>query len=364
MSFDKFKEFVENGDLVIVYLGFDRMHTITAKSGDVFQTKYGALKHSDIIGSRYGSRVQCAKGYTYVLHPTPELWTDNLPHRTQILYSTDISMVTMQLDLKPGSVVVESGTGSGSLAHAIIRTIAPTGHLYTFEFHEQRAKVAKKEFEDHHISQYVTVTQKDVCEDGFGLAHIADAVFLDLPKPWEAVESAKQAMKKEGGRLCSFSPCIEQVQRTCEELAKHSFVELKTMECLVRNFDVRTINLPIANLGPSEKGDSNGSEPSEKQAKLGSVNEECVNDSALSDIKEDTEETAEMDIDNQESGADNSDGETTEKMDSDNKGKSTRRDFDLIGKKQDRNFFFKTAAPKQRMPGHTGFLTFATLYPS
>ena len=109
MSFDKFKEFVENGDLVIVYLGFDRMHTITAKSGDVFQTKYGALKHSDIIGSRYGSRVQCAKGYTYVLHPTPELWTDNLPHRTQILYSTDISMVTMQLDLKPGSVVVESG---------------------------------------------------------------------------------------------------------------------------------------------------------------------------------------------------------------------------------------------------------------
>ena len=167
-----------------------------------------------------------------------------------------------------------------------------------------------------------------------------------------------------GGRLCSFSPCIEQVQRTCEELAKHSFVELRTMECLVRNFDVRTINLPIANLGPSEKGDSNGSEPSEKQAKLGSLNEECVNDSALSSIKDGTEETAEMDIDDQESDADNSDGETKEKMHTDNKGKSTRRDFDLIGKKQDRNFFFKTAAPKQRIPGHTGFLTFATLYPS
>ena len=49
------------------------------------------------------------KGWVYLLHPTPELWTVNLPHRTQILYTTDISMVLLQLDIKPGSVVVESG---------------------------------------------------------------------------------------------------------------------------------------------------------------------------------------------------------------------------------------------------------------
>lgn len=49
------------------------------------------------------------KGWLYLLHPTSELWTINLPHRTQILYSTDISMVIMQLHIKPGSVVVETG---------------------------------------------------------------------------------------------------------------------------------------------------------------------------------------------------------------------------------------------------------------
>ena len=40
-------------------------------------------------------------------------------------------------------MVVECGTGSGSMSHAIVRTIAPSGHLYTFEFHEQRATTAQ-----------------------------------------------------------------------------------------------------------------------------------------------------------------------------------------------------------------------------
>jgi tRNA (adenine57-N1/adenine58-N1)-methyltransferase len=45
----------------------------------------------------------------YVLHPTPELWMHVLPHRTQILYLADMSLITTMLHLRSGSVVIEAG---------------------------------------------------------------------------------------------------------------------------------------------------------------------------------------------------------------------------------------------------------------
>ncbi len=51
-----------------------------------------------------------------------------------------------------------------------------------------------------------------------------------------------------GGRLCSFSPCIEQVQRTCEALLDHGFEEICTLEVLLRVHDVRSVSLALTRL--------------------------------------------------------------------------------------------------------------------
>lgn len=80
-----------------------------------------------------------------------------MPHRTQIVYTPDISMILLQLEVKPGSIVVESGTGSGSLSHAFLRAVKPSGHLHTFDFHEQRCAIAREEFQKHGIGEWVTV---------------------------------------------------------------------------------------------------------------------------------------------------------------------------------------------------------------
>lgn len=83
-------------------------------------------------------------------------------------------------------------------------------------------------------------------KDGFDCEEFsdqkADAVFLDLPKPETAIEFAARVLKVKG-RLCSFSPCIEQISATVAALAKNGFANLKTVECVERNFFRRLNNV-------------------------------------------------------------------------------------------------------------------------
>lgn len=67
------------------------------------------------------------------------------------------SMPEKAFPLKWSSLLSPSGTGSASLSHALLRTIVPTGHLHTVEFHEKRADAARKEFKDHGFGDSVTV---------------------------------------------------------------------------------------------------------------------------------------------------------------------------------------------------------------
>jgi len=139
-----FNRLISNGDLVIVYERHDIMKAVTVSEGSVLQNRYGVFKHSDWLGKPFGSKIFSNKGgFVYLLAPTPELWTLVLSHRTQILYIADISFVVMYLEIVPGCLVLESGTGSGSLTTSLARAVAPTGHVYTFDFHEQRAGSAR-----------------------------------------------------------------------------------------------------------------------------------------------------------------------------------------------------------------------------
>lgn len=51
-----------------------------------------------------------------------------------------------------------------------------------------------------------------------------------------------------GGKLCSFSPCIEQVQRTCLKLTDLGFVYINTYECLQEELSVQYKILPVLDL--------------------------------------------------------------------------------------------------------------------
>jgi tRNA (adenine57-N1/adenine58-N1)-methyltransferase len=265
--------------------------TLTAaslSSAGTVGTPHGRYSHRGLLGHPYGTTVSgvssaplggaaAGRGYSSssaaaaaaaepraraaALRLTPELWTLSLPHRTQILFTADISFVIMHLALRPGSVVVESGTGSGSLTHALARAVAPGGAVHTFEFNAARAEQARDEFLAHGLAAVTRVAHRDAVADGFcvggggaaaaaaaGAAGVppggADAVFLDLPNPWAAVANAAAALRP-GGALCSFSPCIEQVARTADALREAGFEDVRTFETLLRPWGVRAGGAPL-----------------------------------------------------------------------------------------------------------------------
>ena len=89
--------------------------------------------------------------------------------------------------------------------------------------HTAASRTRSKEFKRNGLSDLITCTHGDACQGfGPGLDGAADAVFLDLPSPWLAVHHAAKCLRI-GGRLCSYSPCIEQVQRTCTALRASGF---------------------------------------------------------------------------------------------------------------------------------------------
>jgi tRNA (adenine57-N1/adenine58-N1)-methyltransferase len=261
------KRIIENGDTIIVYSGSSYIDIVIATENKMYDSKHGHYYHNNFIGKEYGTKVfdNQNRGYVYILKPTPELWTLALNHRTEILYSADISLIIHHLELRPGSIVLESGTGSGSLSTAIARTIYPHGHLYTYEFHKGRADAATTDFQNNQLGTIITVRCGDVCVDGFfGIPdQFADAVFLDLPCPWLAVPHVIQKLKPYS-RLCSFSPCIEQVQQLCSVLSDNGFLEITTWECLLRPYDVLDLS---EDLEPEEESDKKKEKTEQKKKK-------------------------------------------------------------------------------------------------
>lgn len=104
----------------------DALQPLIITPGKEIQNKFGAYRHSDLVGIPYGSKVgsRTGRGFIHVLRPTPELWTMALPHRTQILYLADISFIVSRLDIKPGSKVIEAGELHNNLIFHFVRIVS------------------------------------------------------------------------------------------------------------------------------------------------------------------------------------------------------------------------------------------------
>ncbi len=236
------------GDVAIIQERYNRVFQIELEESGKLDTRYGRYHHDELLGRAPGVRWAAAKhqvsgsatcaGFMHALRLGPVCWGTSVSHRTQIVHAHDAALIVLRLGLAPGAHVVEAGVGSAALSAQIGWAVAPNGRVSAFEFHAERAAAARSALAVAKVP--VTVRECDVLESGFvgvGDGQV-DAVFLDLPRPEDVVDEAERVLV-DGGRVCCFSPCVEQVQRTCANLRAGKWHSIVSITAPVRTYETK-----------------------------------------------------------------------------------------------------------------------------
>lgn len=227
---------IGEGDYVLLYMDQRRTYLVKVESGRSFHTHKGFVKFDELVGKQYGAVVTSSLGFEFaVLKPQLRDYIMKSARQTQITYPKDVSLIVMFSGVGPGSRVVEAGTGTGALTTALAHYVRPSGRVYSYEVREEFVKNAEKNLRRAGLAEFVDLKLSDVTA-GIEEREV-DAVVLDMATPWLVLPHACAALGPSGA-LVSFSPTIDQVVRTVEALEENCFVDVETIECLMRGMQV------------------------------------------------------------------------------------------------------------------------------
>ncbi|MBI5944139.1 MAG: tRNA (adenine-N1)-methyltransferase [Chloroflexi bacterium] len=216
-------------------VGLTHKHFIfSLKAGGDIQSHRGVLKHDDLIGLPWGSQVFSHMGAPFfLLQPSIADILNDLPRTTQILYPKDIGYILIMMGIAPGQVVMEAGTGSGSMTIALATTVGAEGHVISYEQKRDTQNLARKNLERVGLASCVDFKLRDIRE-GFDETD-ADAFFLDVQNPFDYISQVRAALKP-GGFFGTLIPTFNQVEKTLTALKKHSFAFVEVCEIMLRHY--------------------------------------------------------------------------------------------------------------------------------
>ena len=203
----------------------------------------GELLADDLIGREEGSRIKFSKGEAFlVLRPTYADLIPQLPRAAQVIYPKDTGPLLIWGDVFPGARVIEAGTGAGAFTIALLRAVGPGGCVTSYEIREDFAAKARSNVAAFYgEAPNWTIKLGDIYE---GAAETGiDRMFLDLPEPWRAVDSASKALRP-GGVLVCYVPTTLQLKDTCEALQQSPyFGQIESFETMLRHWQVKGMSV-------------------------------------------------------------------------------------------------------------------------
>jgi len=243
----------QENDLVLL-IGQDRKQfIIRLQAGGQLQTHRGYINHDDLLGRPLGREIRSHLGYSFILlEPSGFDLIRLLKRTTQIMYPKDIGYILLKLNIVPGSRVIEAGTGSGGLTLALARAVGREGRVFSYEVRADILDLARKNLEALGLADGVDFRQRDIAE-GFDEGD-ADALFLDVRRPWLYLPQVLAALR-DGGFFGALLPTTNQVSQLLTGLEeKMAFGYIEVEEILVRPYKavpgrLRPVDRMVAHTG-------------------------------------------------------------------------------------------------------------------
>ena len=245
-------DLVNEGDLVQLHGKTHKNHLLVLKAGEVFMTHRGVIKHDDIIGQPWGVRIESHSGHPFfVLQPGITDLVQAIKRTTQIMYPKDIGYIVLRMGVGPGKRVLECGGGSGGLTTVLAFLTGDTGRVYSYERNPEVQQLARKNLHLFGLDQRVDFKLGDASA-GFEERNL-DAIFLDLPNPYDYLEQVSASLKG-GGQFATLLPTMNQVELTLHALSHSNFAFIDVCEILLRHYKsdwarLRPVDRMVAHTG-------------------------------------------------------------------------------------------------------------------
>jgi tRNA (adenine57-N1/adenine58-N1)-methyltransferase len=222
------------GDVVLLLSNDRKSFVFVLQPGAELQSHRGIVTHNELIGQPWGKRISSHLGNPFLLlRPSTDELVRHIKRKSQIVYPKDAGYILMKLGVRPGYRVVEAGTGSGGMALVLAQAVMPDGHVFSYDNRPEMQRLAQQNLRRVGLDRYVTLITRDVGE-GFDETG-ADALFFDLPSPWEFLGQAAAALN-DGGFFGSILPTTNQVSKLIYALERAPFGMVEVEELILRPY--------------------------------------------------------------------------------------------------------------------------------
>lgn len=240
------------GDLVLLIDAKNKLFIFRLEPGGQLQTHRGVLRHDDLMGIAWGSRVHSHLGESFhVLSPTLHDLLLHLRRSSQIIFPKELGYILLRLSAGLGARVIEAGTGSGALTLALAWSVGAEGRVFSYDRRADMQALARRNLEQVGLEERVTFHEHDI-EDGFAERDV-NALFLDLPDPHLYLTQVRAALRP-GSPFGAILPTANQIAALLTALDSHGFAFVEVCEILLRFYKtvpqrLRPVDRMVAHTG-------------------------------------------------------------------------------------------------------------------